>query len=122
MIAFDQEALECDLAQTYHILNMKELPVQRVALFSIGLRNNSRIKIKMMNLNQSFETTLLAKAVDELSMSNWIKTGAKKERKPNLILPKLLNVEKEEKETVGFKTVEEFEQAKKLIIESGVEI
>lgn len=77
----------------------------------------------MMGLNQTFETTLLAKITDELSISNWIKAGAKKEQKPNLILPKLLGViEKENKENVGFDTVEEFEKERKAILESVVNI
>ena len=117
MIKFDKEALECDLAETYHIYEMKELPLKKVALFSVGLRNNSRIKTKMMGLGQSFETTLLAKITDELSIANWIKTGAKKDNKPNFILPKLLNIKEEkiEKEVVGFSTVEQYERAKRAI-------
>lgn len=126
MINFDKDSLECDLAETYHIYEMKELPLKKVALFSVGLRNNSRIKTKMMGLNQTFETTLLAKITDELSISNWIKAGAKKEQKPNLILPKLLGViekeNKENKENVGFDTVEEFEKERKAILESVVNI
>lgn len=123
MINFDKDSLECDLAETYHIYEMKELPLKKVALFSVGLRNTVEFKTKMMGLNQTFETTLLAKITDELSISNWIKAGAKKEQKPNLILPKLLGViEKENKENVGFDTVEEFEKERKAILESVVNI
>ena len=71
----------------------------------------------MMGLGQSFETTLLAKITDELSISNWIKTGAKKDNKPNFILPKLLNIKEEkiDKEVVGFSTIEQYERAKRAI-------
>ncbi len=124
MISIDKDALECDLAETYHIFEMKELPLKKVALFSVGLRNNSRIKTKMLGLNQSFETTLLAKITDELSISNWIKSGAKKDQKPSLILPKLLNIKekREEKEVNGYVTVKEFERERQAILKSGVSI
>ena len=38
MLNTDSDALECDLAETYHIYNYKELPLKKVALFSVGLR------------------------------------------------------------------------------------
>ena len=43
MIAIDEDALICDLAETYQIYDYRRLPVQTVAVFSLGLRDNSRI-------------------------------------------------------------------------------
>lgn len=47
MINIDEDALMCDLAETYHIYNYRSLPCKMVATFSCGLRNSSRIKMKM---------------------------------------------------------------------------
>lgn len=47
MIAVDKQALICDLAEVYHIFDYRLLPVQTVATLSNGLRENSRIWLKM---------------------------------------------------------------------------
>ena len=46
MIRFDEDALICDLAETYHIYDYRSLPVKLVATLSAGLRDDSRIKLK----------------------------------------------------------------------------
>ena len=68
MIVIDEAALECDLAETYNIYDYRALSPTRVALFSIGLRENSRIKMKISGMNYPLETILIACAVDRLSM------------------------------------------------------
>ena len=47
MLKIDEDAVICDLAETYHIYNYKELPPLTVALFCDGLRDDARIKLKM---------------------------------------------------------------------------
>ena len=47
MIKTDEDALICDLAETYQIYDYKSLPAYMVATFSVGLRENSRIKMKL---------------------------------------------------------------------------
>ena len=49
MIKTDEDALICDLAETYQIYDYKSLPAYMVATFSVGLRENSRIKMKLSN-------------------------------------------------------------------------
>ena len=44
MIAVDENALMCDLAETYGIYHYRQLPPTLVAVFCSGLRENSRIK------------------------------------------------------------------------------
>lgn len=112
MIALDESALECDLAETYHILDYKALSPSRVALFSIGLRDNARIKLKLCGNTQSLETLLLASAVDRLSMLLWAKTkdGAKNKNRPTSIVSQLTEKPKE-KDFVVFSSPEEFEKA-----------
>ena len=93
MLNTDSDALECDLAETYHIYNYKELPLKKVALFSVGLREESRIKMKILNIKYPFKTILMSDIADKLAMLLWIYQGAKKNEKPDLILPKLFDVE-----------------------------
>ena len=47
MLATDTDALVCDMAETYHILDIWALPVEQLAVLASGLRENSRIKMKM---------------------------------------------------------------------------
>ena len=121
MIAIDEAALECDLAETYHIYDYRALPPTRVALFSIGLRENSRIKMKISGTNYPLETMLTACIVDRLSILVWSKTkdGEKSRNRPKQIVGQMLG-KQEEKEVLTFKSAEKFEDALKEINGEGV--
>lgn len=113
MMKVDRYALECDLAETYHIFDIYELPLRKVALFSYGLRDNSRIKLKMNEMNYSFETILLAGITDKLSYLLWSRSddATKGINKPDSILSKLLGVESDtQKDHMTFNTGEDFEK------------
>lgn len=74
MIALDEDALICDLAETYHIYNMMQLPVEYVATLAIGLRDNSRIKMKAVGLEVDLESLLLAHIADNTAINAWLQT------------------------------------------------
>lgn len=74
MIATDEDALICDLAETYQIYDYRRLPLKMVAVFSFGLRENSRIKMKMNDIEVPFETMLLAGIQDKLNVLIWQQT------------------------------------------------
>lgn len=74
MISVDEDALICDFAETYGIYDYRSLPVRLAATLSYGLRDNSRIKLKLSGSNVPFETLLLAGAYDRLSFLSWCKT------------------------------------------------
>lgn len=118
MIATDEDALICDLAETYGILDYKALPVTKVALFSVGLRNNSRIKLKLQDTEYSMETLLLAAMVDKLSILVWSKTkeAQKGTGRPESIVTKMLG---EKKEIMSFNTVDDYEREKTRILKGG---
>lgn len=114
MIRIDSEALECDLAETYHILNMRELSPSRIALFSVGLRENSRIKKKLCNMQTDFNMIINASISDKLSIIISMLAG-KDSQKPVLLVDKLIKSEKNA-ESVGFDSGVDFlEYRNKLI-------
>lgn len=117
MMNIDKESLLCDLAETYRIYDYKSLPVSRVAIYSIGLRENSRIKMKMAKMKWPLDTLLLAAIADRLSVLVWMKTkdGAAGINRPESILNGLLGKTKEH-ESIGFESPEEFEKAKRKIL------
>lgn len=120
MITVDEEALICDLAETYHIYDYKSLPLSRVAIFAVGLRADSRIKMKMNNMRYPFETILLAAGVDRLTNLLWMKSkdGASGVNKPKSILSQLLN-EEMESDIEAFSTPEDFEKRRNEILQKG---
>lgn len=117
MVAIDEDALICDLAETYHIYDYKSLPCYKVAIFACGLRNDSRIKMKMNNTKLSLDTILAASAVDRLSLLVWMQTkdGAKGYNRPKSIVKMLCD--NAEKRCETFDTAEEFENRRREIIE-----
>lgn len=113
MIKTDESALICDLAETYHIYDYRSLPLKTVATFSVGLRENSRIKMAMAGIKYSFDTMLLASILDNLNLRTWAmsKDGQNGKNKPQSIVDKLLGrSESSESEYMLFDTAEAFEE------------
>ena len=114
MISEDRDALLCDFAETYGIYDLRALPVFTLATLAVGLRDDSRIKMKMHGAKISRIETLLAAAVDRLSMLWWAKT---EDARNNVNRPKsmlsILNGEpqKQESNIESFESGDEFESA-----------
>lgn len=120
MIAFDEDALICDLAETYGIMEYRQLPAWKVAVFSVGLRDDSRIKMALSGSQISLDRQLLAGAVDRLSLLLWAKTadGQKGVNRPSLIADQLSGYEKASKrQELVFDSGEDFERAREALLE-----
>lgn len=117
MIDLDEDALICDLAETYGIYDYRQLPAQQVAVFAFGLKEDSRIKMALSNQKVPFETLLMASTLDRLSTLVWFKTkdGQKGANRPAMIAQKLIGEEKERDEMV-FSSGEEFEAYRQRIL------
>lgn len=120
IIATDEDALICDLAETYHIYDYKSLPLSRVAIFAVGLRNDSRIKMKINGMKYPIETLLLASAIDRLSLLVWMnsKDGANGVNRPKVVLNELLGKENE-KDIEAFVSSDAFEERRREILAKG---
>lgn len=120
MINVDEDALICDLAETYHIYDYKSLPCSKVAIFAVGLRNDSRIKMKMSAVEYPLETVLLAGIADRLSTLAWMqsKDGMDGVNRPKTILSQMLKIE-QDKDIAAFNSPKEFEEEKKRILLNG---
>ena len=94
MINIDEQALICDLAEVYHIYDYKSLPIKLVATFSVGLRDDSRIKMKMNREKAPMKTIMLAMIADILSMMFWSIAGAESHGKPPLFTEMISEVKK----------------------------
>lgn len=121
MISIDEDALVCDLAETYQIYDYKQLPLNEVAVFAYGLRDDSRIKQIMSDQIVPLETTLLASIVDRLSLSLWLQTkdGQKGVNRPASIADQLIKRDKSEndgKDYLVFESGEDFENYRKALL------
>lgn len=121
MISLDEDALVCDLAETYQIYDYKQLPLNQVAVFAYGLRDDSRIKQMMSDQIVPLETTLLASIVDRLSLSLWLQTkdGQKGVNRPASIADQLIKRDKsenDEKDYLVFESGEDFENYRKALL------
>lgn len=121
MISTDEDALVCDLAETYQIYDYKQLPLNQVAVLAYGLRDDSRIKQIMSNQIVPLETTLLASIVDRLSLSLWLQTkdGQKGVNRPASIADQLIKRDKsenDEKDYLVFESGEDFENYRKALL------
>ena len=110
MIRLDRDALICDLAETYHIYDMRSLPARRVATFAVGLREDSRIKKKISGIEYSHQELLLARIADKLSALLWYYGFYGDADRPPSIFDAMIGkvTEEPESEFKGYGSREEF--------------
>lgn len=111
MISLDRDALICDLAETYGIYDLRALPVSTLATLAVGLREDSRIKMRISGVKVSRMEMLLAAAVDRLSLLVWAKTenGRNNVNRPKSILDIILGEEEQKSDVWSFASAEDFE-------------
>lgn len=112
MMSIGKAEIICDLAEYYHILNYNELSPELVATLVLGLRDDSRIKMKLSGYKLNTNQMLMAVMVDNLQFLSWTKTkqAQKNQGRPESVLNKLLDLDKPKDELMSFESVEEFEQ------------
>lgn len=120
IIAKDEDALICDFAETYHIYDYRSLPLSRVAIFAVGLRDDSRTKMRISGMRYPTDTLLLASAIDRLSLLVWMnsKDGANGVNRPKSILNELMGKESE-KDIEAFESSVDFEERRREILAKG---
>lgn len=111
MIAVDEDALTCDLMETYHVSDWQSMPADFIAVLAYGLHDDSRIKRKFTKSKLTIDQSLLALLVDALRINNWMHTkdAQKKRNIPESIYKKLTGTdEKQKDELKHFESVEDF--------------
>ena len=111
MIRADKDALICDFAETYGIYDMKRLPMRTAASFAAGLRDDSRIKLKMTGAKTSPDTALLMGIVDRLSMLLWMQTSdARHGRNKPVLMSDAISTDQVDKPET-YSTADQFKRA-----------
>ena len=122
MLATDEDALVCDLAETYQITDWRALPVQTVAALACGLSPDSRIKRALTDAPATTQELLMAAMVDRLSLLAWGQTtdAIKGRNRPKMLMD-LLTKEtgKKDGDLEAYNTPEAFEAARRRIMNGG---
>lgn len=112
MMATDRDALTCDMAETYGVFDLRGLPVGLLATLACGLRENSRIKMRMEGARVDNKTLLLASAADALNLMLWSRTkeAATGNGRPKSFVTALIQEPENEKDEIqGFSTGRDFD-------------
>lgn len=116
MVIFDEDALICDMAETYGIFDLYALPAQLAATLAVGLREDSRIKVKMSGMKMDFNKYIIAALFDKVNWLCWTKTKDAQHgtHVPESILDLLLQTDKPNApdEFMVFDSPEAFEKAR----------
>lgn len=110
MIQVDEDALICDFAETYQILDYRRLPVQLAASLAVGLKPDSRMKMRMAGMKVPLDSILLAAIVDRLSLLVWAQTkdASMGRNKPQSLLADFVSPQKN-KNIVTFVSGKDYE-------------
>lgn len=115
MLQVDEDALICDLAETYHIFEYKKMKPSLIAIFACGLRENSRIFKKIGKYEYDPQVILLSSAVDCLRLLLWqnSKDGQKNRNKPK---PLLQPIRQRTEEIATFASCSDFERTRERLL------
>ena len=119
MISVSEDDLICDFAETYHIYDYKSLPVTYAATLAVGLRDDSRIKMRITESKGTFEQHILSMIYDNVNIIRYYHTQDAVDgvNQPELLAPKLFDkdykpeVKADNNEYMRFSSPEEFKRA-----------
>lgn len=116
-MAEDPDALICDMAETYHVYDLRILPLRTLAVLAMGLGPDSRTMRRLSGSKATMTETLLAVIADGINTLVWFKTkdGQKGRNRPRRLLDYVTG-KAQEKMAVGFNSVNEFEEARRRIM------
>lgn len=123
MLACDENALVCDFAETYHILNWRSLPARLAATLAAGFRPESRMMLKLSGAAAPMESLLLSIIADALRIMVWQNTrdGQTGKNPPQSIFERLSCAQGAESSAAGFDSAEDFMFWRESMLKGGGE-
>lgn len=116
MIITDEDALICDMAETYQIYDIYSMPADLIATLAFGLRDNSRIKTILLNMTMPLEDYLMAAIFDCVNWLCWTHTKDAEHgnKQPQRIVDILTHKEEQQTESdfLVFDSGKAFEEAR----------
>ena len=115
MIERGEDALICDMAETYHIYEMRSFRASYIATLAAGLREDSRIMMLFSGNKIRPSLLLQAASLDKLALLWWAETkdGQKNRNRPESVVESLTKENKQTEEPpIVFESAEEFNRAR----------
>lgn len=119
MVHRDEDALVCDFAETYHLLDYRALPPLTAARLACGLSPDSRIMRTFSGQKAATREIFLAAILDRVNFLAWAQTDDARHgrNRPESVLEKLLGLESgRHSRGASFTDGEAFEKAKEKIL------
>lgn len=117
MIATDRDALICDMAEVYGVFDLYALPVRLLATLAAGLREDSRIMLAMAGMKAIPPMFTLVRVADAFTVLLQGMAGKKAGSMPELYGDIMAGKQQKTKDTAAFDSIEEFEEARRRILE-----
>ena len=118
MIHLNEDALICDFAETYHVLDMRGLSPRLAAILAVGLPDSSRIKMLVAGKKISFTDSLIVAIFDKVNLLTWLrsKDAIKGINRPKSLYDALENPKATNSPYQKFDSVEAFERMRAEIL------
>lgn len=117
MLNVGEDIFKCDMAETYHVhitdWENPPFPISYIADLAAGLKDDSRIKLKISDRRLSLEQVLQTFIIDKLSTLIWqnTKDGHKGRNFPKSLYRTLEGLdEKQKDELQEYDSVEDFQE------------
>ena len=119
MIERGEDALICDMAETYHIYEMRSFRASYIAILAAGLREDSRIMMLFSGNKIRPSLLLQAASLDKLALLWWAETkdGQKNRNRPESVVESLTKENKQTEEPpIVFESAEDFNKTREEMI------
>ena len=121
MVRLNEDALICDLAETYHIFDYRSMPPQLEATLAAGLGDDSRIKRLAGEQPASSEVMLLGGILDALHAIMYRLSDGSSEP-PTSIVDMMFGRESgPQKQCMSFESYDDFEAYRQKLISKEVQ-
>lgn len=119
MLERSEDSLICDLAETYHIYDMRSFKVSYIAILAAGLREDSRVMMLFSGNKIRPSLLLQAASLDKLALLWWAETkdGQKNRNRPESVVESLTKENKQTEEPpIVFESAEDFNKTREEMI------
>ena len=119
MLERSEDSLICDMAETYHIYEMRSFRASYIATLAAGLREDSRVMMLFSGNKIRPSLLLQAASLDKLALLWWAETkdGQKNRNRPESVVESLTKENKQTEEPpIVFESAEEFNKTREEMI------
>lgn len=119
MLERSEDSLICDLAETYHIYEMRSFKASYIAILAAGLREDSRVMMLFSGNKIRPSLLLQAASLDKLALLWWAETkdGQKNRNRPESVVESLTKENKQTEEPpIVFESAEDFNKTREEMI------